>query len=152
PPCRSPATTRSARPGPCARPCRSCWPSRSLRTPSTRTAPGGSRRRPAAVPRLSNERPSWTPRNAENAPRGALLSVKLGDESVCRLIDLSLDRLVATVPGIHDVDDAAQIVERRELDGDLALALAEVDPDPGVQPVGEPLGEVGQTRRHGLAA
>ena len=45
------------------------------------------------------------------------------------------------------VDDPAQVVEARELHGDPALGPAEVDLDPGLQPVREPIGELGQARR-----
>ena len=39
-------------------------------------------------------------------------------------------------------DDPLQVVDRGELDGDPALAPAEVDLDPGLEPVREPVGQV----------
>ena len=72
--------------------------------------------------------------------------------SLCRLIALlTSDWPVGAVARIHDVDDPAQVVERGELDRDLALAAAELDLDPGLQPVGEALGQVVEAGRHGLA-
>ena len=53
---------------------------------------------------------------------------------------------------VHDVDDPAQVVEAGELDGDLALGPAEVDLDPGLEPVREPVGELGQAGRGRLGA
>src|ERR1700749_3882259 len=71
--------------------------------------------------------------------------------STKRLIDESSDRAVVPVARIHDVDDPPQVVERGELDGDLALALSEVDLHPGLEPVGAPVGDVPQAGRRGLA-
>ena len=81
----------------------------------------------------------------------------------CRQVDVSIlivaegcgvsrsDRPVAAVAGIHHLDDPAQVVERCELDGDLALALTEVDLDPRLQPVGQPVRQLGQAGCRGPA-
>ena len=85
--------------------------------------------------------------------------------SVCRHIDIPIyrycvcagqrlagarkaaDRAVLAVARVHDVDDPAQVVEARELDGDPALGPAEIDLDPSLQPVRESLSELGKARR-----
>ncbi len=42
--------------------------------------------------------------------------------------------------------DPLEILDRRELDDDLALLLPEVDLDPGLEPIGKPRCELGQGR------
>ena len=71
--------------------------------------------------------------------------------ATCRFVDKSISLSVALslprgVTGVDQADDPLQVGKRGELDGDPALALAEVDLDPGLQPVREPGGEVGQRR------
>ena len=53
---------------------------------------------------------------------------------------------------IDDVDDPAQVVQRRELDADLAAALPQVDLHPGLEALREAVRQLGQTRGHRAAA
>ena len=46
----------------------------------------------------------------------------------------------------EQVNDAVEVLDRGELDGQLALSLTEVDPHPGVESVREPRGQVVQLR------
>src|SRR4029077_1491983 len=131
-------TIRWPRPTPSVSHSRISSPRRSRRTHSTRTAPGGCRRRTAVAPPPWSAQRSGTPQSGGSEPSVAPQDAS-SDQSLCRLIDEWLDRFVASIPGIHDVDDPAQVVERGELHGDLALALPEVDLDPRLQAIGEAL-------------
>ncbi len=51
--------------------------------------------------------------------------------------------------GVDDLDDAAQVVHRGELDDHLALGAAHVHPHPGLQPLRQPVGELEQAGRRG---
>ena len=51
----------------------------------------------------------------------------------------------AAVDAEH-VDDPVQVLDRGELDGELALALSQGDVDPGVEAVGEPGRQVVELR------
>src|SRR6478752_10323214 len=68
------------------------------------------------------------------------------------LAGLDLDRSVVAIPWVHDVDDPAQVVEAGELDRDLALGLAEVDLDAGLEAVGEAFSQLLETGGDGLLA
>ena len=82
-----------------------------------------------------------------------------GDDRVsstlCRQIDESLRRPVGQIAqiglssrlrGSITEHDPLEVGQRGELDGDLALAAAERDLDPGLEPVAEPVGELRQAR------
>ena len=119
-----------------------------------------SRRPPSSTPRRGRAG-ARRPRAPPSRPSDSWID-RYVDESLCRhhtYVQVSgLSRLprsdgpVVAVARVHDVDDPAQVVQRGELDGDLALAPAEVDLDPGLEPVGEPVGEVGQARGDGPVA
>ena len=94
-------------------------------------------------------------RSARAAPRGAAPIETTCDYRLGRLSrhDRLVDKAIELVRSAGRRGCAgpsrrrcAQVVQGRELDGDLALALAEVDLDPGLEPVGEPLGQVGPAR------
>src|SRR6188472_2612418 len=67
-----------------------------------------------------------------------------------RSVVLSVD--ATGVLRVDDPDDALQVGQRRELDRDPALPLAEVDLDAGLQVVREPGREVVEPRRGRAAA
>src|ERR1051326_4132909 len=46
--------------------------------------------------------------------------------------------------GAHRLDDPLQVLGRGELDDDLSLAAAELDLDPGLEQVGEAVGQAGE--------
>src|SRR6478752_9465975 len=68
------------------------------------------------------------------------------------LAGLDLYGSVVAIPRVHDVDDPAQVVEAGELDRDLALGLAEVDLDAGLEAVGEAFSQLLETGGDGLLA
>src|SRR5262245_56347406 len=72
-----------------------------------------------------------------------------GDRTVSAPADeLAYPSLLGVAPlDADDANDPFEVVDRGELDDDLPLAAADVDPDPGVEPVGEPVGEIRQGRR-----
>ena len=63
-----------------------------------------------------------------------------------------LSALAVLLVGVHQGDDAFQVVERGELDGDLPLGLAEVDLDAGFEAVGETVGQVDEAGGDRLVA
>src|SRR5436190_14454411 len=77
---------------------------------------------------------------------GALSTYCFIAKSLWRPWGTGSDRAVVAVARIHDVDDPAQVVQRGELNGDLALGLAQLDLDPGLQPVTEALRDVLEAR------
>ena len=95
---------------------------------------------------------AWTPRSGSAGPSARPTS-RQSDLSIHGFTVLSAesahvasDRAVVRPARVHDVDDPLEVVDRPELHGDLALAATEVDLDPGLEPVGEPLGQVDQAR------
>src|SRR6201986_505069 len=54
--------------------------------------------------------------------------------------------------GRHRLDDALKVVDRGELDGDLALVPAHLHLDPRLEKVGEAVGQVAERRGNGLRA
>ena len=73
---------------------------------------------------------------AEPAPTSSLKN--LGRPPEYRFVDILRPHRVALDEG----NDALQVVNRGELDDDLALGSAQVDPNPGVEVIGEPIGEI----------
>src|SRR5699024_9906353 len=72
------------------------------------------------------------------------------DISLYLYISASLSLLVSSARRIHQVYDPLQVVDRGELDGDLALVPAEIDLDAGVVSLRQPCGDVIESRCLGL--
>src|SRR6476619_1969966 len=93
-------------------------------------------------------RPGATPRRRPAGRPSALPAESIDrfvDKHTCREIDS--DRSVRAVPRVDHLHDALEVREARELDRDLAPALAERHLHPGLEPVAEPVREVRQAGR-----
>src|SRR5690242_8939600 len=61
-------------------------------------------------------------------------------------------KLLGRLVRVHQRDDPLEVVDRGELDGDASLGLPEVDLHPGLESIGQPVGQIDQPRSDRLVA